>query len=244
MEPTQLSQALTELKALALDRIARLAQEGDVRPIRALGELAAAIEADVKLAREIEARHVRYAREVTGARLDWDGPAPVGAGRLEAAPVAAAPVGAARLEAAPVAPERLEAEPLEGEDPRTAFLAAAAQAGQPLDPMSRTLYVTRAGKSVAVPFANESRPGRWLLSVEDMRYDLVALLCQPAEGDLRVFVLPRRALDPVWKGLSRSGRHVKLGVANGPEGFRLQVPGGEPVPLAEFADAYPLLGQS
>ncbi len=202
-----LSHTLAELKSIALDRIAEAARKGEVTPLRALGELAASIDADLRAVREIEARRIRYARDLTGE---------------------------------PDAGEPGPAEP----DPRAPFLEAAAKAGHPLTPLSRTLYRTPAGKAVAVPFANEARPGRWLLSVEDMRYDLVALLCRPTEGDLRVFVVPRRALEPVWKGLSRNGRQVKLGVMRRPDGYWLSVPGTEPLSITPFLEGYGLLASA
>ncbi len=131
---------------------------------------------------------------------------------------------------------------LAGPDPRLRFLEVAERAGSRLLPMTRTLYRTPGGKAVAVPFANEVRPGRWLLSVEDMRYDFVALLCQAAQGELQAFVLPWRALEPVWKGLSRNGRQVKLTVVKRPDGWWLQVPGTDGLRIDAYLGACAALG--
>jgi hypothetical protein len=231
-----LLEALAELKTLAMQRIAEAARKGDPRPLRGLADLAAAIDADLKLARELDARCVRYTRELTGARPDRESPGPAGA---PAAPApAAAPAAAAAPSTAPAGPAVAAAEP----DPRAAFLQAAERAGSRLVEMTRTLYRTPDGKAVAVPFANEVRPGRWLLSVEDMRYDFLALLCQTAAGDLRALVVPWRALEPAWKGLSRNGRQVKLAVASRDGGWWLQVPGTEALSLTPFLDGYAALG--
>lgn len=77
----ELLQALAELKAIAMERIADAARRGDATSIRALAELAAQLDADLKAAREIEARRVRYTRELTGDRPDWDPPAGLKIGR-------------------------------------------------------------------------------------------------------------------------------------------------------------------
>jgi hypothetical protein len=138
--------------------------------------------------------------------------------------------------------DRASVPDLRGPDPRMRFLEFADKAGSPLVEMGRTLYRTASGKTVAVPVANEARPGRWLLSVEDMRYGFVALVCQPVEGELHAFVLPWRVLEPVWKALSRNGRQVKLTVAKKADGWWLQVPGGDGLRIDPFLDGYAALG--
>lgn len=210
--------ALAELRTAALERIAAAARTGDLAAVKALAERVGQIDQDLRALREIDARRVQHARELTGTRLDWD-----------------PPVARARP-----APEPDLEEPLDA-DPRVEFLEAAREAGVPLTEVARTLYLTSGGKSVAVPFANEVRPGRWLLSVEDMRYDFVALLCRAADATLHTLVLPRAALDPVWRRLSRSGRHVKLTVARKPDGLWLQVPGQDGLRLDAYLGAMAVL---
>jgi hypothetical protein len=241
-----LLEALTNLKTLVMNRIAEAARRGDPTPVRALADLATAIEADFKLAREIDARCVRYTRELTGVRPDAETPgrggSPAGGPAATPPPAGSAPAGApiaAGPAARPADATVVGSAPGAAEpDPRTGFLRAAERAGGRLVEMTRTLYRTPDGRAVAVPFANEVRPGRWLLSVEDMRYDVLALLCQTAAGDLRALVVPWRALEPAWKGLSRNGRQVKLAVASRDGGWWLQVPGTEPLALTPFLDGY------
>lgn len=230
----ELLDALAELKTIALERIAEAARTGDAAPIRALADTVEQIEADLKVAREIEARRVRYARELTNPGAATATPRPA---------AAAMPGPGAVARATAPAAGGCDADPdLDGPDPRLRFLEVAERAGSRLLRMTRTLYRTPGGKAVAVPFANEVRPGRWLLSVEDMRYDFVALLCQAAQGDLHAFVLPWRALEPVWKGLSRNGRQVKLTVVKRPDGWWLQVPGTDGLRIDTYLGACAALG--
>lgn len=239
----ELLDALAQLRSTALERIAEAARKGDAALIRALADTVGHIDADLKLAREIEARRDRYARDLTGTRPDQEPPAGAFPPRPAAAPVSRTAAAAPGSGAAAPAASGSGSEPdLDGPDPRLRFLEAAERAGSRLFRMTRTLYRTPAGKAVAVPFANEVRPGRWLLSVEDMRYDFVALLCQAAQGDLHAFVLPWRALEPAWKGLSRNGRQVKLTVAKRPDGFWLQVPGTDGLRIDAHLGACAALG--
>lgn len=125
-----------------------------------------------------------------------------------------------------------------GQVKRTAFLDAGKTRGYQLTPIGSSIYKTTRGLRVALAFANEQRPNRWFLGVQDGLYDVVVLLCQRDSTDTAEIILPREFLSRYWSTLSRSKGQVKFNVSKSGESWWLLVPGHENQSANSFVGAY------
>ena len=71
-----------------------------------------------------------------------------------------------------------------GGNARAQFVEDCARRGAILTPLHGKVFQTGSGKKTVIAFASEleGKPGRWWLGVKDATYDVVVLLCKPANG--------------------------------------------------------------
>lgn len=123
---------------------------------------------------------------------------------------------------------------------RKLYLKRLARMGINLRPKTETIYETKSGRKVGLPFATENDHGRgpamWLgISEQDFDFDFVILLGATLNDELVDFVLPREFLREIWGSLSRDKRgDVKFDIRNSNGCYELKPRAGPPFELAGF----------
>lgn len=211
----ELKEKLERLKTKAMNKIANAAGAHDTRLVSAYSAIANRIEQDERILFTLDDRIDSYEKELSE-------PPPIPAMGDEGP-----------------APEYFRATGRHiGQAKRTAFLDAGKTRGYQLTPIGPSVYKTPKGLKVALAFANEQRPNRWFLGVQDGSYDVVVLLCQRDSTDTAEIILPREFLSRYWATLSRSKGQVKFNVSRSGDSWWLLVPGHENQSANAFVGAY------
>ena len=228
----ELSVRLTNLKKKVMKKIADAALAHDTRLISKHSHLATLIEEDEKALEAMEERVNGYEKDLNDlsssteeVEIDWS-----------------AEVAKARAEAHRDSSRMRKSKGRQmGHEARMLFVSAGRKLGYSLIPLGGNLYTTPKEKKVVIAFANEHKPNRWFLGVQDDNYDAVVLLCQQSTGRMLEFILPREALGKFWTSLSRSGGQVKFNITRSGENSWLLVPGRAQESLNRHLGAYTAL---
>ena len=209
---------LTTLKKRFLKKISDAALEGNTARVSDLSAIVTRIEDDERQIAEVSERAEIYEKQINS-------PAP-------------SLLSESTLEHVRFSESRKGLGRRTGREAREQFIKSLGELGYRVTPKERGLYQTPAKKSVVIPFANEQKPSRWFLGIQDAKYDVVILLCKKDDGKLCAFVLPRDFLDKFWDSLSRSHGQVKFNVLEDGGNYHLLVPGRPYESVSRFLDAY------
>ncbi|HET9164631.1 MAG TPA: hypothetical protein VFP11_01450, partial [Candidatus Angelobacter sp.] len=82
--------------------------------------------------------------------------------------------------------------------------------------------------------------GAWKFLLEDRPINVLVLLAQDRDRNLRDYVLPPKILQDHWKKLARNGDGVEIVLTRGPNGISLQTGEGE-LAIEQYAGDYSAL---
>lgn len=209
---------LTNLKKLVMKKIGEAATTQNARLISAYSAIANRIEEDERTLAALEKRPLEYEEQLK--RMDQ-----------------------ASLESpqseliTPTDLEQVNGKQL-ARDARRRFVKSGPARGYRLEQLSRTTYKTDDGRRVACAFANENKPDRWWLGVEDAKHAVVVLQCRRRDGEILDFVIPSEVSVTFWSALSRNGGQVKFNVVREGESYYLLVPGSDRFSINRFRAFY------
>jgi len=100
-------------------------------------------------------------------------------------------------------------------------------------------FITRRGRKVGLYAAAEEN-GIWKFLLEDRPINVLVLLAQDKDRNLRDYVLPPKILQDHWKKFGRNGDGVEIVLKMGPNGIGLQTGEGE-LAIQQYAGDYSAL---
>jgi hypothetical protein len=131
----------------------------------------------------------------------------------------------------------------QGRRRRTQFLKEAESKGVVLQQVTGTIYQTRDGTRVGIASATEGKNGdRWFLDLREGEFDHAVLLCEPLDGELTHFSLPKKFMDEFGHHFSRAGDRIKFNVHKRGGAYMLLVPRKGPVNIDAYRDNFFGLG--
>jgi hypothetical protein len=118
---------------------------------------------------------------------------------------------------------------------RKYVVAAIESAGVPMSRVNVTVYRTRSGSLVAMPFSSEGKqPGTWFFGAYEKNFDEVLLLCE-TDDEIVCLHLPHDVLRTYLPKLRRDTKgEVKFHVLRQRDRYHLKFPYGPSVPLDRF----------
>ena len=214
---------LTDLKKLVMKKIGEAATTQNARLISAYSAIANRIEEDERTLAALEKRPLEYEEQLKRMdQTDLESP-----------------------QSELIAPTDLEQ--INGKQlarvARMKFVEASRTHGYPLEPLSgsRIWRAPNEGRVAFASFANERKPDRWWLGVQDAKdlYEAIVLQCCRRNGELLNFVIPKEALVTFWHSLSRnkSGKEAEFNMRRDGESYYLLVQGRR-VPINRFKVSY------
>jgi hypothetical protein len=100
-------------------------------------------------------------------------------------------------------------------------------------------FITRRGRKVGLYAAAEEN-GAWRFVLEDRPVNVLVLLAQDHDRNLRDYVLPPKVIQDYWKKFVRNDGRVEIVLTKGSDGVSLAT-GESEIPIQQYAGDYTAL---
>ena len=131
---------------------------------------------------------------------------------------------------------------------REEYLSALERQGLPIKLADSVWGRLANGSWVAIPFAQESRLGRWFIGLpeKDLREKgrvFIVLLCQYTSGDTFDIVIPPNVVASLVDRLSKSKGQVKFNLRRIRDRYLLIIPRSEPLDVSSYLNSRSLFNE-